>query len=290
MADNLSDLISVAAKANPDRTALLELEPFKREPSRSISYRELEELLDRVAAGAQAAGLRPGDRMGIALSNSADFIIVVFGLLRAGVVPAIFNPRVSAATFEFLLHDSEARGVFVDAVSVVEMLQAADATGVEFRIKIGKPVSGQMALEEFTPPAGAPARFVADADSPAMILYTSGSTGRPKGVIMRHRGELAQCEHTKAYYSSLLDTPPINLVATPMFHANGTGNALIAFMNNGTFAILPKFDPRAMLQAIQDHRVTMFFGVGAMLYGMMRESDLLASLDLSSLEAVSGIL
>jgi long-chain acyl-CoA synthetase len=285
VADNLSDLVAIAAKENPDRAALLELEPFRSEPKRRISYRELDLLLDRVAAGAMAAGLKPGERMAIALGNSADFIIVVFGLLRAGVVPAIFDPRASAATFEFLLEDSGARGVFVDSISVAEMLKAADAADLDLRIEIGAVTGRQISLQQFASTA-APPKFVASEDSPAMILYTSGSTGRPKGVITRHRGHLAQCQNSKIHYASLFDSPPVNLVATPMFHTNGTGNAMIAFVNNGTFAILPKFEPRSMLQAIQDHRITTFFAVGAMLFGMMRENELLASLDLSSLEAV----
>ena len=109
--DNLGYWCHEAARAHAGRTALVDL---SRAQPREVTYRELEERLDRFAAMIVAAGLRPGDRMAMAIGNRFEFVEVMFGAMRAGVVPVPMNTKLGADTLAYVLADSGAVAAVVD--------------------------------------------------------------------------------------------------------------------------------------------------------------------------------
>jgi len=131
----------------------------------------LDARVGRAAGGLAAAGLRPGDRLGIGLPRSADAVIALHAALRAGLVAVPLDPTAPPAWTEDLLRRTGA---------VAALLPPG-------RRGPGVPVLGPGALDG---PAMAPARGGGARDA-ALILATSGSTGRPKGVTLSHAAVLA---------------------------------------------------------------------------------------------------
>src|SRR2546423_14027910 len=88
--DNLGYFSSAAAQRRPDAIAIIDL---SRSPVAEISYRTLEERLNRVAALLHRYGLKPGDRLAMAVGNHFEFIEVMYGAMRAGIVPVPLNTK-----------------------------------------------------------------------------------------------------------------------------------------------------------------------------------------------------
>jgi acyl-CoA synthetase (AMP-forming)/AMP-acid ligase II len=119
-------------------------------------------------------------------------------------------------------------------------------------------------------------------NEPAMFLYTSGSTGTPKGVVLTHQGHIWVGETRLA--------PGLErhryLIAAPLYHMNALALSILACMAHATIILLPQFTARAYIEAIERYRATWLTAVPPMIAMMLREHELLAHTDLSSVEFV----
>lgn len=277
----LGHAFSTILRADPDRSAVIDTGGLE---VRMFSYAELDRMMDRVAAAASASGLVPGDVAAVVLRNRLEFVFIVFGLMRAGIVPALVNPRLKADDLLFMLRDCGAKIAFTDDWSKPATDKIWHAlSGVE-RVELTE--EGGPALDRWLDGGTEAPPFSAGPDDVALIIYTSGSTGRPKGVRLPHRDQLQHFSDQKSYYAKVYCKPPVNLVAAPMFHKNGTGMVKTAFVTGGTIVIMPRFDAPAFIKNIERYRVTTFAAVAAMLNMMMAEKALLDRTDLSSLDAI----
>src|SRR2546428_13980790 len=112
-AGNLGLLFAEGAESS--RTAITDL-PSPEQP-RPVSFRELDAACDACARGLVRSGLRPGDRLGILSLNRVEFVVVLLGAMRAGVVPVPINVKLSADTVSYILSDSSACLVFAECES-----------------------------------------------------------------------------------------------------------------------------------------------------------------------------
>src|SRR2546427_10666834 len=112
-AGNLGLLFAERAKSS--RAAITDL-PSTEQP-RPVSFRELDAACDACARGLVRSALRPEDRLGILSLNRVEFVIVLLGAMRAGVVPVPINVKLSADTVSYILSDSAARLVFAERES-----------------------------------------------------------------------------------------------------------------------------------------------------------------------------
>jgi acyl-CoA synthetase (AMP-forming)/AMP-acid ligase II len=116
-----------------------------------------------------------------------------------------------------------------------------------------------------------------------MFLYTSGSTGTPKGVVLSHRSHIWVVQ-------TRLEAQDIAsqrfLVAAPLYHMNALSLAKLACAAHASIVLLPQFDARAYIAAIERYRCTWLTAVPPMIAMMLREHDLLARTDLSSVAFV----
>ena len=120
-------------------------------------------------------------------------------------------------------------------------------------------------------------------EEPAMFLYTSGSTGRPKGVVLSHYS------HLWAISQRVRRPVPQgqrSLVAAPLYHMNGLAMCQTTLNQGDTIVLLPQFTTRGYIEAAARHRVQFLTSVPTMIAMMLREKELLASNDLSAVEAV----
>ncbi|HEY8482582.1 MAG TPA: AMP-binding protein [Spirillospora sp.] len=264
---------------------------FLHDGDRAVTFAELNELADRVAAGLLARGVGRGDRVALLGSNTTQWLAAFFGAARIGAVIVPLNVRYREKELSYMLGDSGARTVVgISAVPGFDFAEFFAESKERFPgvtdyifFESGFPGSGTFAELTASPPDGdalAAARAAVDPADPLMILYTSGTTGRPRGAVITHRSILAsaraQAEHFRMNEDDVL------LGHLPLNHVGGiTCTVMASLVSGATVALLPAFSPEAALNAIERHRVT-FLGAVPTMYVLMLGHESFAERDLSS--------
>lgn len=267
---NLAHLLLASADRSPQAPAL-------RLGPHTLGYRALERSTAVVAARLRAEGLRPGDRVGLMLPNVPEFVVLYYGVLRAGGVVVPLNPLLKEREVAYHLSDSRARALYAWDGVPGEPQQGADRAGVPHH-----PVT----LGMFTPAQGADTGTGGDevtprtSDDDAVILYTSGTTGQPKGAQLTH-GNLGSNTVATVDLAGLGPADTV-LGCLPLFHAFGQVAAMNAAVLSGAcLALVPRFDPAAVLATLAATGATVFEGVPTMFAALLhhpgaREADVSA--------------
>lgn len=245
-----------------------------RDGGRDWTFIEFEQATD---AFARVLALRcaRGAPVAIVADNSAAFLQAYLGLMRAGLVAVPINHRLPPATIAHILRDAQISLAMADRAYrplLPDGFACIDLDGV--------------ALDDsaLVAPAGETFMRAPRPGEIAEILYTSGSTGRPKGVPLSHAGQLwALRQHVQPEPAADERT----LIVAPLYHMNGLFNASVALVNNVSIVLMPRFEARTYLQSVARFRCTALSGVPTMFALMARESDLIRSLDLSSVRRIT---
>jgi long-chain acyl-CoA synthetase len=262
---NLGDLIP--RERDLQKVALIDL--GGDEGPREFTFAAIDEMANGVARALRKRRLNRGDRVALLSANRAEYLAAYYGIMRAGFVAVPVNFKFPRETIHFIIEDAGAKLVFCDAARVADCPQdiARVTFGAEFDAFLDPG-----AFEAVTP----------HEDEPAMFLYTSGSTGTPKGVALSHQSHIWVAETRLA--------PGLDrhryLIAAPLYHMNALALAKLACAAHATIVLLPQFDARAYIAAIGQYRCTWLTAVPPMIAMMLRERDLLARTDLSSVEFV----
>jgi long-chain acyl-CoA synthetase len=279
---NLAVIVRETAAAAPDR-------PVALYPGGRLSYAELDALSDRLAAGLEAAGVRPGDTVGLQLPNIPEFLVGYFGILKCGGVAVPLNVLLKAPEVAFHLTDSAARVLITWAGILDEAAKGAAAAGVSAVYVAGQPAGpGGLPFERLLAPPGIRYQLARRAaDDTAVVVYTAGTTGRPKGAMLTH----LQLYMNADIPGRLFGVRPDDVVITvlPLFHVFGLSSILNVCVRFGcTMSLIPRFDPAAVLATIERDRATIFEGVPTMFLALLSAPDL-DRYDVSSLRvAISG--
>ncbi|WP_296254250.1 MULTISPECIES: class I adenylate-forming enzyme family protein [unclassified Pseudomonas] len=266
---NLGDVIG--AHSPGDHLAFIGLDAQLRESL--YRFDQLDALANAVARGLRARGYAQGQRIALLAANSVEFIAVVLGIMRAGLVAVPVNHRFPKALIQYVVADSGARLLFCDQAHA--SLAPADVP----QVSLARSDAG---LDRFIDP-GAFASFQPQADEPAMILYTSGSTGKPKGVVLSHAAHL-WVVRTRMQATPLAQERA--LIAAPLYHMNALALALLTLASGATAVLLPQFTASGYIDAIERYRCTWLTAVPPMIAMMLREPARLAHADLSSVRVV----
>lgn len=282
---NLGYLNLDAAQAHGQRTGIID---YATVPPRIVTHGQLFERMEQVGAAAQAAGLKLGDVVLLAMANRVEFIETFFGLMRAGAVPIPLNVKLGADTIRFVLGDSRAVAAVVEPACNQHVVGLVDAAKLKIRVSLDPAPAGWSDYERWLRAAD-PAKLSPPAiEGPqiAFIPYTSGSTGRPKGVLLAHRGLLWSIRTAQKYRPSGPDDRA--LVAGPLYHKNAMREGVKPRLHaGGSVVVMPRFDPRAALLALSEHECLHFAGVPAMFKLMLQQRDLLARLRFPKLKALT---
>jgi acyl-CoA synthetase (AMP-forming)/AMP-acid ligase II len=282
--DNLGYWCSEAAARDPDGIAMIDL---CGAGERIVTYGELEQRLNRFANLIVAAGLEPGDRMAMAVNNRFEFVEVMYGAMRAGIVPVPLNTKLGHETLAYIVADSGCRAAVVEPACNPFITQVIEQAGIGARFAFDPLPPGWQAYEpalmaqsdSFEPPALSP-------DHMSFLPYTSGSTGRPKGVVLTHAGQLWWVRAVQKYWPS--EPSARTLTAVPLYHKNAMAGAIKPMLHaGGSVVILPNFEPRRFLHTLADYRCTKAGGVPAVFTRLLQHRNLIEQLDFSALTRLS---
>jgi acyl-CoA synthetase (AMP-forming)/AMP-acid ligase II len=235
-------LLREHARARPRQPALAQGDA-------TLSWLELDALMDRIAAALQRDGVRPGEVVLLGGAMTPRLAAVFLGALRAGVVVAPLSHSVTPETFALMRRDAGARLLFVDA-QAAPLLASDDASRC---VSLDGAAPGEP-FEAWLAPAGrAPAAVAIRPEDPFNIIYSSGTTGVPKGVVQPHG---MRWLHTQrgAQYGYSADT--VTLLSTPLY-SNTTLVVLFPTLGfGGTVHLMGKFDAGRWLAIAARERVT----------------------------------
>jgi acyl-CoA synthetase (AMP-forming)/AMP-acid ligase II len=273
------DFFDRGARIAHDRPCMIADGAAKTYAEVAARSRQIANLLitDGFAGGAHAAVLS---------GNSVVAFEAILGILRADGVWAMANNRASVAENAYLfdLLDIDTLFVHSEAADRIETFRR-ECPRIRRYIALDRPFAeADIFLEDrIGGDADVPQRRAGLTDELAFLGNTGGTTGRSKGVMLTNGNWQALVASLVA--SMPMKTPPVNLVAAPMTHAAGP-LALASMALGGTVVVLPKFDPPAVLDAIERHRVTYMFLPPTAIYMLLAEPSV-RERDLSSLEYIS---
>lgn len=247
-----------------------------------LTYRDLADAADRVAAILWRRGIRKGDAVAYIGENSPQFLEVLFGAAQLGAVFVPVNTRLAAPEVRHVLVDSDARAVVLDSEFLDRAADGIEAGRIAHVIVTGDGTTDRPGLDRLIEEApGGHSVADVDLDDPAAIIYTSGTTGVPKGAVLTH-GNLTWVSLNAVVDYDIVSTD-VSLMISPLFHVASLGMGALPGILKGVTMILEKgFDPGRALALVEQHGVTMLSGVPTT-YQMLADHADWARTDLSTL-------
>jgi len=308
----LHGLLEATARESPDLVATIFGGAVAgRCVDAKLTYRDLDRLADRFAAGLQRLGISKGDRVALVLPNCPQFVYCFFGALKAGAVVVPTNPLYTVRELHAQLADSGARAVVVLSRLYPQVAEAARGTSVErivvtnIKEHFAAPLRALFSvarerkeghrvdisadgralwLRELIAHDGVPARVAVAATDLAVLQYTGGTTGIAKGAMLSHRALVANAYQCRAWHTTMRQGDRM-LAVMPFFHVYGLTVVMnLAVLGRMTMVLIPRPDLKHMFLAIEKHRPRFFPGAPR-IYILLNESRELARHDLTSIES-----
>ncbi|MDW3213231.1 MAG: AMP-binding protein [Ilumatobacteraceae bacterium] len=250
----VNDFIRRAEALYPDREAIADEPDQPAESWGTITYREMARRAKAMAAGLDALGIRPGERVAMMSHNSARLLTALFGVSGSGRILVPINFRLVAEEVKYIVAHSGARVLLVDP----ELEEAMADVECEMKWTIG--AESDAILMKFDTE---PEPWDGDEDATATINYTSGTTARPKGVQLTHRNVWLNAT-TFGWHMGVSDRD-VYLHTLPQFHCNGWGMLYAVTGMGGKHVIQRKIDGAEILRRVEEHGVTLMCGAPAVL-------------------------
>jgi acyl-CoA synthetase (AMP-forming)/AMP-acid ligase II len=254
------------ASKRPDQLAIAAPQRRGSAQYNTLSFAELEADVVRVAAGLLALGFEPGQRVALLVRPGRDFIMLVFALLRAGVVPILIDPGMGKRHLVRCLEEAEPRGfIGIPLAQAIRWFLKRRFPRSTLHVTVGGPaLFGGYTLDQVRK-RGEAANMIPPgtrAADPAAVIFTTGSTGPPKGVLYTHQVFDSQVEQIQQQYG--IQPGEVDLPGFPLF---GLFNAAM-----GVSTIVPdmdptrpaQVDPQKIVRAVDQWQVTQAFGSPAM--------------------------
>ena len=223
----------------------------------SCSYAQLAERVDRAANALRALGIKREERIAIAMLDSADWVALFLGAIKAGIVPVAMNTLLTPADYEYQLKDSRARAVFVSE-PLLKSFEAITKNCGDLEHVVPHARLKEL-LQKAQPQAEA---APTTRDDMCFWLYSSGSTGAPKGTVHLHSHLILTAE---LYAKPVLGIRESDVVfsAAKLFFAYGLGNALTFPMSVGATTVLmsERPTPDSVFKRLTERKPTIFYGV-----------------------------
>jgi cyclohexanecarboxylate-CoA ligase len=290
------DDLRAAARRHPDRAALI-CWHADGGGTWTVTYADLVDLVDRLAAALVGLGVRRGDVVTLQLPNSWQLVALCLACARAGAVPGPVVPIMRRREVEFMTRLT-ASPVYVAQAAFrgfsyagMSAEVAAAVPTLRHRVLLaGAEVDGALDFDRDLlgidwrrdhPPAQLDA-LESGPDDPAQVMFTSGTTGEPKGVV--HTSNTLYAMNRAQADVLRLTTDEVTAMGSPTTHQAGyTWNFLMPLLLGGTSVHVDAWDPDLMLRIIEEQRVTFFMGAPTFLADLI-EAQRRSPRDLSALE------
>ena len=285
---NLASSFEHSAKEFPNKKAIVCA-------GQSFTFTQVLAMVNKVANALKAQGIGKGDKVALSCLNLPHFPIVYYGILKAGAVVVPLNVLLKGREIAYHLKDSQARAYFCFQGTPELPMAQEGLAGFEqtdtcelFCVMTAdpaapSPIDGVQTLGQFIAEADAVCDMAPTRPhDPALILYTSGTTGFPKGAQLSHSNMVMNAMCCKDLYRATPDD--VHVVVLPLFHSYGqTAQMNTGLISGNTLILIPKFDPEAVLSAIQDEGGTIFGGVPTMYWALLNHEDKAKRFDLEKI-------
>ncbi|WP_409254081.1 acyl-CoA synthetase [Bacillus sp. SCS-153A] len=250
---------------------------------KTYTYKQFNEEVNKLAHGLLQLGIRKGDKIALMMKNSDQFVLSFFAGAKIGAVVVPVNFRLTATEVQYILDQSQSTAVICDGEFEEVVTSAREGTGVLHVITSGTPKTvGHHTFDRVKSDNTSNPAIQVDDNDDLEILYTSGTTGRPKGALFDHK-RIFNVGLTMMISMGINEEERFLHVA-PLFHSAQLNLFLISGVVLGATHIIHRdFHPVTSLQAIQEHKITHFFGVPAM-YNFMLQVPNASDYNLSSIK------
>jgi len=314
---SLYSILEDAVRRFPDSPAISFRAPGA--PSgKTLTYRQLEKQVDQFSRVLASLGVRKGDRVGLILPNSPQYVIGYYATLRLGAVVVGNNPLYTERELSHQLRDAGIEVVVIlenlfpllnaikDEVGLREVIVTKVTDFMPFPVNLLAPIRMRKEAKhhgEPWPPVPAdakvkwwkelmrgsyPAQPPVEVDAKndlAGLIYTGGTTGLSKGAMLTHHNLLSNVIQGASWFPSLVDGREAIMCVIPFFHSFGMTVAMNVGIHKAAKLVLElRFDLKATLESIQREKPTMFPGVPR-LYIAINEGKETTGFDLSSIKA-----
>ena len=300
----LPDILTRTAGQFPDHMALL-FQGYK------MTYSELEDMVNRFAAGLHDFGIRKGDSVAVLLPNLIPCVVAYYAILKIGAIVVMNNPLYSDRELDHQFNDSNCKllvtldllgnrmidlrlktkikqiiytsiGDYLPFPKNILFPLVAKKKKLAADVKPAEDVFKWKDLVKKYSPQPPPAEL--SFDDTAMFQYTGGTTGVSKGVILTHGNLSQQVQQIESWFPTFKKGEEIMLAALPFFHVFGLSVAMNFSIHMGWGDILvPKPQPEALLETISKFKPTFAPLVPTMYIGMLNHPDIQKT-DLTSIK------
>ena len=313
-ATSLWDNLAISARRYPDKAALVFF-------GRTLSYRQLMDGAERLAARLAALGVQRGDRVVLCMQNCPQLVMAHFAILRANAVVVPVNPMNRAEELKHYITDPDTKVAITTGDLAPELAKASNALApserlahlvvTQFSDAFDVNVTGADAPPEawmdwlgtrhplpvldggqalawadaLATPEAPPELLVGPSDL-ALLPYTSGTTGLPKGCMHLHKSILHNAAAGALWGTASVDT--VALAVVPMFHITGMVSVMhTAIYAGATLVIMPRWDRDLAGRLISRWQVTSWTNIPTMVIDLLGSPNF-ASYDLTSLVYIGG--
>lgn len=274
---NISTSLTLNANRHPEKLAVVC-------EGRTYTYQQLNEEVNRYANGLRKLGYEKGQKAAIFMKNSDHFVIAFYALIKAGFVIVPVNFRLTAHETSYILNQSDTVVVICDQEfeeTIAKSCESAEHVAHVFVVEEAT-YSEHKSFASLKDDAISEPDVVVKRTDDAEILFTSGTTGLPKGALFDH--ERIINVNTGVIMGTEMNANDRLIHLAPMFHSAQLNLFVITGIMLGTLNVIHRdFNPVEVLKAIDDYKITYFFGVPAM-YNALLQVPNSESYDLSSIQ------
>ncbi|MBI5284248.1 MAG: long-chain-fatty-acid--CoA ligase [Chloroflexi bacterium] len=277
---NTAEFLQISSLIVPDRVALVA-------GGNRVTYMEMADRVNRLANWLLEKGAGPDRPVGAMSVNGIEYVETYYAAAKIGATFVPLNYRAKTEELTYMINASEVHVLFTGEryLDLVATLRPTLTTVQHFAC-YDQHIESMEYLPDILASASTDEPYVEVDDSrPTVLIYTSGTTSQPKGVALTYMNLYMYVMSTMSPADPETE-PDVTLLSVPIFHVAGVTPIMSSIFGGRKLVILPQFDPKLWLEAVQTERVSHSFVVPTMLKRIMEHADF-AKYDLSSLKLIT---